>query len=394
MVRGNPTAYGYVPSTVSGELVRAYVPPPLPPVRGLHLESFQSLLEESSRAVGRLDGVSGLLTNLPLFLYSYVRKEAVLSSQIEGTQSSLSDLLTFENAEAPGVPLGDVEEVSNYVAALTYGLGRMREGFPLSLRLIREIHGVLMARGRGSHARPGEFRQSQNWIGGSRPGNAAFVPPPPERLAECLDALEKFVHFVPAQRPPLPLLVRAGLIHAQFETIHPFLDGNGRVGRLLITFLLCAEGMLGEPVLYLSLYFKKHRQLYYSLLNGTRGDGEGWTAWIDFFLQGVAETATQATSLARRIEGLFAEDRVLVEGLGRSSVSALAVYRHAQRQPIFSINGAAKESGLSFPTVSGAVDRMVDAGLLHEMSGRQRGRLFCYRQYLHLLNEDMQTGTG
>ena len=188
--------------------------------------------------------MAGVLTNLPLFLYSYVRKEAVLSSQIEGTQSSLADLLMFENEETPGVPFGDVEEVSSYVAALNHGMKRMRKGFPLSLRLIREIHKVLMKRGRGSRAMPGEFRRSQNWIGGSRPGNAAFVPPPPERLAECLDALEKFIHFVPAEQPPMPLLVRAGLIHAQFETIHPFLDGNGRVGRLLITFLLCEQGVL------------------------------------------------------------------------------------------------------------------------------------------------------
>ena len=389
MARANTGFYGFFPSTVSGELVRAYVPPPLPPVSGLYVESLQSLLEEASRAVGRLDGVSHALTNLPLFLYSYIRKEAVLSSQIEGTQSSLSDLLMFENEEAPGVPLGDVEEVSDYVTALNYGLRRMRKGkrFPLSLRLIRETHKVLLARGRGSHAMPGEFRRSQNWIGGSRPGNAAFVPPPPERLAECLDALEKFIHFIPAPQPPRPLLVRAGLIHAQFETIHPFLDGNGRMGRLLITFLLCSEGMLREPILYLSLYFKKHRQLYYSLLNGVR-ESDGWTAWMDFFLQGVAETASQASNMALRIEAMFAEDRKAIEAMGRVSVSALEVYRHAQGLPIFSINGAVKASGLSFPTVSGVVERMVDAGIVREMSGRQRGRLFVYERYLNLLNEE------
>ena len=387
MLRGNPAAYGYVPSTVSGELVRAFVPPPLPPARGLNVESLHSLLEDAGRAIGRLDGVAGVLTNLPLFLYSYVRKEAVLSSQIEGTQSSLADLLMFENEETPGVPFGDVEEVSSYVAALNHGMKRMRKGFPLSLRLIREIHKVLMKRGRGSRAMPGEFRRSQNWIGGSRPGNAAFVPPPPERLAECLDALEKFIHFVPAEQPPMPLLVRAGLIHAQFETIHPFLDGNGRVGRLLITFLLCEQGVLSEPILYLSLYFKKHRQLYYSLLNGTR-KGDGWTAWIDFFLQGVRETAGQAARTAMRIDAIFAEDRGRIEELGRASVSALAVYRHAQATPIFSINSAVKASGLSFPTAAGAVERLVDAGIFEETSGRQRGRLFVYSKYMDLLNEE------
>jgi Fic family protein len=387
MIRGNPGSFGFVPSTVSGELVRAFVPPPLPQVRGLYLETFPSLLEEASRAVGRLDGAAGALTNLPLFLYSYIRKEAVLSSQIEGTQSSLSDLLLFENEETPGVPVGDVEEVSSYVSALNYGMERLAAGFPLSLRLIREIHKVLMTQGRGSRAQPGEFRKSQNWIGGSRPGNAAFVPPPPERLGECLDALEKFIHFIPATNPPLPLLVRAGLIHAQFETIHPFLDGNGRVGRLLITFLLCSEGVLSKPILYLSLYFKKHRKTYYSLLNGVR-ESDGWTAWTEFFLQGVAETATQATGLARRIDALFAEDRLTIEAFGRSSVSALAVYRHAQAMPIFSINSAAKAGELSFPTASGAVERMVDAGIVKETSGRQRGRLFVYQQYLQMLNEE------
>src|SRR5580698_7649880 len=229
----------YVTSTVSGERVRAFVPAPLPPpARTLDLASLQTILAEANQAIGRLDGMTSAFPDLNLFLYSYVRKEAVLSSQIEGTQSSLSDLLLYENAETPGVPLDDVQEVSNYVAALNHGLKRMREGFPLSLRLIREIHEVLLAKGRGSHAQPGQFRKSQNWIGGSRPGNAAYVPPPPEYVMDCMGQLEMFLH---QEAATLPLLVRAGLIHAQFESIHPFLDGNGRVGRLLITFMLCAE---------------------------------------------------------------------------------------------------------------------------------------------------------
>ena len=278
----------YVTSTLSGEKVRAFVPPPLPPdPRALDLASLQVILAEANQAIGRLDGTTSSLPDLQLFLYSYVRKEAVLSSQIEGTQSSLSDLLLYENAETPGVPLDDVQEVSNYVAALNLGLKRMRDGFPLSLRLIREIHEVLLAKGRGSHAQPGQFRKSQNWIGGSRPGNAAYVPPPPEYVADCMGQLETFIH---QEGTALPLLIKAGLVHAQFESIHPFLDGNGRVGRLLITFMLCAEEVLREPVLYLSLFFKKHRRLYYDRLNETR-ESEGWTAWLDFFLQGVRDTA-------------------------------------------------------------------------------------------------------
>jgi Fic family protein len=245
-----------VTSTVSGESVRAFVPPPLPPGPGaLDLTSLQAILAEANQAVGRLDGMTSALPDLKLFLYSYVRKEAVLSSQIEGTQSSLSDLLLYENAETPGVPLDDVQEVSNYVAALNHGLKRMRGGFPLSLRLIREIHEVLLSKGRGSHAQPGQFRKSQNWIGGTRPGNAAYVPPPPEYVTDCMGQLETFIH---QDAPSLPLLVRTGLVHAQFESIHPFLDGNGRVGRLLIIFMLCGEEVLREPVLYLSLFLKKH----------------------------------------------------------------------------------------------------------------------------------------
>ena len=234
---------------------------------------------------------------MSLFLYSYVRKEAVLSSQIEGTQSSLSDLLLFELEEAPGVPLDDVVEVSNCVAALEHGLARLRGGFPLSNRLIREIHGVLLARGRGSTKDPGEFRRSQNWIGGSRPGNAVFVPPPHTTVSECMGALERFLH---TENDGLPVLVRAGLAHVQFETIHPFLDGNGRVGRLLITFLLCHAAMLREPLLYLSLHLKQHRADYYNLLDEVRRTGD-WEAWLAFFLDGIRQTSEGAVQTAHRL---------------------------------------------------------------------------------------------
>jgi Fic family protein len=375
----------YVSSTLSGETVRAFVPPPLPPsLQELDLSSLQALLAEANQAVGRLDGITSALTDLKLFLYSYVRKEAVLSSQIEGTQSSLSDLLLYENAETPGVPLDDVQEVSNYVAALNHGLERMRDGFPLSLRLIREIHEVLLSKGRGSHAQPGQFRRSQNWIGGSRPGNAAYVPPPPEYVMDCMGQLEMFLH---QEAPSLPLLIRAGLVHAQFESIHPFLDGNGRVGRLLITFMLCAEDVLREPVLYLSLFFKKHRRLYYDRLNGTR-ENEGWTEWLDFFLQGMRDTANQAARMAGKIDKLFQADKEKIERFGRGAASALLVYRYAQVNPLFSIRNAAREAKVSFPTASAAVTRMTEAEILRESSGKRRDRLFLYERYLDLLNQD------
>lgn len=288
----------------------------------------------------------------------------MLSSQIEGTQSSLSDLLLFENDEAPGVPLHDVQEVSNYVTALNHGLSRFRGGFPLSLRLIREIHEVLLSKGRGSDKQPGEFRISQNWIGGTRPATAAFVPPPPELVSECMGALEVFLHD---DRPDLPLLVKAGLVHVQFETIHPILDGNGRLGRLLITFLLCAAGVLREPILYLSLYFKQHRAAYYDLLNGVRTKGD-WETWLDFFLTGVRDTAKQAAAAARRIVAVFDDHRRKIEALGRPAASVLRVFEHMQRNPIISIPAAAERIGISAPTVAKSLEHMHKLGMLREIT--------------------------
>ena len=344
---------------------------------------MQVLLEQANQAVGRLDGLASVLPNLSLFIYAYIRKEAVLSSQIEGTQSSLSDLLMFENQEAPGVPVEDVQEVSNYVAALTHGLNRLKEGFPLSLRLIREIHEVLLSKGRGSDKEPGEFRRSQNWIGGTRPGNAVFVPPPAHRVMECMGQLELFLH---EDQHALPLLIKAGLVHAQFETIHPFLDGNGRLGRLLITFLLCAGGALREPILYLSLFFKTNRQRYYDLLMEVRVKGD-WEGWLEFFLRGVKETSDQAVNAARRIIDLLDADRKKIEQLGRPSASVLRVHQYAQTHPILSIASAAKDLGITFPTAAGAIDRMQRLGILREVTGRQRGRLFAYGGYLDILSE-------
>ncbi len=374
----------YEVSTLAGERVRAFVPAPLPPDPPLTLEAdLHDRLDAALLAAGRLDGVSALLPDLSLFLYAYVRKEAVLSSQIEGTQSSLSDLLLFELEEAPGVPLHDVIEVSNYVAALEHGLTRLREGFPLSNRLIREIHSVLLSRGRGSGKEPGEFRRSQNWIGGSRPGNATFVPPPPQRVTDCMSALERFLHD---QKAPMPTLARAALAHVQFETIHPFLDGNGRVGRLLITFQLCQSGILREPLLYLSLYFKQNRTRYYELLDGVRRDGD-WETWLTFFLEGVRQTAEGAVATARRLAALFTRDRERIAGGGRRAGSAMRVHDAFKARPVTSMQDVRRRSGLSFPAVAAGMELLGELGLTREMTGKRRNRIFAYDGYLSILNE-------
>jgi len=383
MTRTPPGRLGhFVETAVAGERARAFVPPSLPPDPPLDLSGQLTLYDTARGAVGRLDGVTAILPSTPLFLFMYVRKEALLSSQIEGTQSSLSDLLLFENDEIPHVPIDDVAEVSNYVAAMEHGLKRMRDGFPLSLRLIREMHGILLHSGRGASKQPGEFRRSQNWIGGTRPGNAQFVPPPPDRLPECLDAFEKFLHI---DDPQLPPLIKAGLAHVQFETIHPFLDGNGRLGRLLITLMLCEAGVLREPTLYLSLYFKAHRADYYRLLQEVRERGS-WESWIEFFLTGVRETASQAVDTAREIMVLFDEDRVTINSLGRSAASVYRVHELLQRRPIVTIQAAAKELSLSLPTVSKSLNRLIEIGVVREVTGKRRNRVFAYRKYLDVLD--------
>jgi Fic family protein len=378
----------YEVTSAGGEQVRAFVPAALPPDPPLAFDGdLQKALEGAALAIGRLDGVSVLLPDKPLFLYGYVRKEAVLSSQIEGTQSSLSDLLLFELDEAPGVPLDDVVEVSNYVAALQHGLARLREGFPLSNRLIREIHGVLLSRGRGSGKDPGEFRRSQNWIGGSRPGNALFVPPPHTAVQDCMGALERFLH---ATDDALPVLVRAGLAHVQFETIHPFLDGNGRVGRLLITLLLCHAGVLREPLLYLSLYLKQNRATYYELLDRVRRDGD-WEAWLAFFLEGVQRTAEDAVSTAQELAGVFQADRSMIEPRGRRAGSALRVHQALKARPLSSMQEVCRTTGLSFPAASSAMDLLVELGIARELTGKRRNRLFVYDRYLAILSAGTET---
>lgn len=374
----------YVTTIVAGETVRAFVPDPLPPRPPLALDHDLSRgLDRAHIALGRLDGVSGILPDTHLFLYAYVRKEAVLSSQIEGTQSSLSDLLLFELDEAPGVPFDDVVEVSNYVAALEHGLARVREGFPISSRLIREVHGHLLSRGRGQNKSPGEFRRSQNWIGGSRPGDAHFVPPPHTLVEEAMAGLEAFLHD---QHTRTPSLIKAALAHAQFETIHPFLDGNGRVGRLLIPMLMVIEGVLHEPLLYLSLYFKQNRTRYYELLDRVRSEGE-WEEWVMFFAMGVEETANSAVTAAQRLLEISQSDRTKVQGAGRIAGSALQVHHALLARPISTIARLAVATGLSVPTVTNSLAALKELGLVREITGRRRGRVFAYGPYFDVLQQ-------
>jgi Fic family protein len=372
----------YIETTAGGEHVRAYVPPPLPPDPPIQIETLLGRLSAADRALGRLDGITTLLPDKALFLYMYVRKEAVLSSQIEGTQSTLSDLLLFETEAEAGTPIDDIREVSNYVDAMMYGLERMKD-LPLSLRLIREMHERLMKESRGGTKSPGEFRTSQNWIGGTRPGNAAYVPPPVTELNSCLDAFEKFIH---ADTPNLPLLIKAGLLHVQFESIHPFLDGNGRLGRLLITLYLCAQHGLREPLLYLSLFFKQNRTDYYRLLQEVRERGT-WEPWLEFFLDGVAHTADQAFDSAIRITELFRADREHIVSAGERAGSALRLHELFQTNPYLTAGAAVKRSGLTMPTVNSALAELERLGVVTEITGRKRGRVFCYKAFLSILSE-------
>ena len=371
-------------STAASEKCQAFIPDPLPPKPGLVVDAkMQGLLDAALLALGRLDSVSSLLPDASLFLYMYIRKEAVLSSQIEGTQSSLSDLLEFESKAAPGVPMDDVQEVSNYVAAMDRGLELIRTGFPVSLRLFREIHEVLLSHGRGADKDPGQFRKSQNWLGGTRPGNAVFVPPPPDKVVELMGQLEKFLHDEPSKTP---LLIKTALAHVQFESIHPFLDGNGRLGRLLITLLLCAEGALAQPTLYLSLFFKSHRQEYYDLLQRVRTEG-AWEAWVLFFLTGVKQTATQAVQTAKQLVDLFEADRRRIESLGKAAGSALRVHHAMQQTPIFSIATTAERTSVSIPTATSALRHLESLGIVAQLEKKGRAKLFAYSEYIRILNE-------
>ena len=373
-------------TAISGRVGYAtFVPSPLPPSPPLEISPhLQSSLDRANQALGRLDGVTLLLPDPDQFLYTYIRKEAVLSSQIEGTQSSLSDLLLFENDASPGVPEADAHETLNYIDAMNHGLGRMERGeLPLSLRLLREVHARLLAGTRGADKAPGEFRSTQNWIGGSRPGNARYVPPAPHEVLPAMGALELFLHDDPVETP---ILIKAALAHAQFETIHPFLDGNGRVGRLLITLLLCSQGVLSKPLLYLSLYLKRNRDTYYEYLQRIRTDG-AWEEWLEFFLDGVIEVADSATDTTKRIIQMVERDRQKLTNLGRGSSTALRIHEFVVRYVVLGIPRTATLLNLSEPTISNGVHRLQDAGILREATGRRRGRLYVYDEYLQLLNE-------
>lgn len=379
----------YVPGSLAGSRYQAFIPDPLPPQPPLDLSGNELIArkERADQALGRLDGITLMLPDPELFLYQYVRKEALLSSQIEGTQSSLSDLLLFEADAAPGVPIDDVEEVSNYVAALKHGLRRLREdGFPLSLRLIREMHALLLRGGRGANKQPGEFRRGQVWIGGPSPALAHFVPPPPDALPDALAALERFLHEPAETMPPL---VKAALAHVQFETIHPFSDGNGRLGRLLIALILCSEGVLREPSLYLSLYFKRRRADYYDKLNGVRVHGD-WESWLGFFLDGVADTAQQAVDTAQRLLALLAQDRARIATLGKRAGNVGLVFDQFARRVLLTVPQIAPQLALSPPTIRAAVRVLEEFGIVNEVTGQQRHRAFAYQTYLDILSEGAQ----
>lgn len=379
----------WVNQGVGAAKYRAFVPKPLPPEPPLELSAeLQRKLEVASLAVGRLDGIGRVLPGPEAFLYSYVRKEAVLSSQIEGTQSSLADLLLHENSVAPGVPKDDVLEVSNYIAALDRGVNLLNK-LPLSLRLIREVHKVLVAGVRGDKMTPGEFRRSQNWIGGSMPGNAVFVPPPPHEVMPALDALEKFMHV-----EDVPTLLKAGLVHAQFETIHPFLDGNGRVGRMLIPLMFAAQGVLEKPWLYVSLHFKRHRTKYYDLLQRVRVEG-AWEDWIGFYLDGVATVADEAVAKIRELLALFERDRQKVDGSRTGSIyqrvalhTNLLVYEHVRNRIAVRVPETAVALSTTKPTVTRALGDLEHLGIVHEVTGRPRNRVYMYKEYLDILNRD------
>jgi len=372
----------YITTTMVGESVRAYVPRDLPPVPPIDMQSLSNLVSDAMLALGRLDGVRSVAPDTSLFLYMYVRKEALLSSQIEGTQSTLSDLLLYENEQTPGAPVDDVEEVSTYVSALNHGLKRMEDGFPLSMRLMREMHGILLSTGRGSTKLPGEFRQSQNWIGGTRPGNALFVPPPPGSVLDLMTNLESFLHA----EDELPIIVKAGIAHLQFETIHPFLDGNGRLGRLLITLYLCSEGILEEPLLYLSLYLKTHRKTYYQLLNEVREHGR-WEVWLEFFLIGVKEVAEQANAAAKRISSIFEADAQKISTLRRAAMMARKVHEAMRQRPIVTIALITELCDTTVPTATNALRNLEKLGIVLEVTGKERGRIYAYTKYLEILDE-------
>lgn len=374
----------YVVSSTSGEDVRAFVPaelPPRPPIDWS--QKLRAGHERAIAAVGRLDGVATILPAQDVFIYSYVRKEALLSSQIEGTQSTLTDLFAFEADSGSSEDPSDVVEVSNYVEAMNHAIQQLKRGMPICNRVLTDAHGILLSRGRGQSSDPGNFRRSQNWIGGDRPGNARFVPPPYQEVPNCMATLERFIND--AQLEP-SALTRAALAHHQFETIHPFLDGNGRLGRLLISLILQDGKLLKEPLLYLSLYLKQNRERYYQLLDAVRFSGD-WESWLEFFFEGVEQTATSAAATAQSLVKIFSEDDAKLLQQGRGTTSLMQIHRVIQRMPVFSSARLMKEAGLTAPTVNKSLERMQELGIVKESTGKKRNRLFGYDRYLRELEK-------
>lgn len=374
----------YVTISTIGETAQAFAPAPLPPTPDIDWSpTLRHQFEKAHLALGRLDSISSLLPDTDLFLYMYVRKEAVLSSMIEGTQSSLSDLFIYELGQQTDALIDDVEEVSNYVAALNHGIRRLSEGFPISIRLIKELHAILLSGGRGSTKQPGEFRQSQNWIGGTRPGNAAFVPPPVDQLADTISSLEKFIHD---QHQLTPSVLKAALVHVQFETIHPFLDGNGRLGRLLITLILVSEKVLQQPLLYLSLYFKTHRQEYYERLNQVRIEGD-WEAWLDFFAKAVEQTANNAVETAKQLMDLAQKDAVAIGKQGRVDGTLSKIHQSLLQKPVTTAAWIIQSTDLAPATVQSGLKKLEGIGMLKELTGKKRDRIYAYQDYILILNQ-------
>jgi Fic family protein len=378
----------YLTVSTTDEAFRAFVPAPLPPEPPLYWSAaLRHRFDAALVALGRLDAITTLLPNAALLLYSFVRKEAVLSSQIEGTQSSLADLLLYEIDAVPGVPVEDAREVSRCVAALERGLEGLRGGLPVCTRLVCDMHRVLLAHPGGKGKSPGELRRTQVWIGGTRPGNAVFVPPPADEVPKCLAPLERFLNDDPERVPPL---LKAALAHVQFETIHPFLDGNGRIGRLLIVLQLVADGVLREPMLYPSLFLNKHRALYYELLNEVRLRGD-WERWVEFFVEAIEASATQAVATATALLALVNVDRDRIARLGRAAPSALAVHQALQRQPIATANSLVDATGLTAATVNKSLAHLERISVVGELTNRQRGRVFSYSEYVTRLAAEMDT---
>jgi Fic family protein len=376
----------YVPSIAGGKQCKAFVPGNLPPTPALELSSsLQRKINKAMLELGRLDAICTLLPDESLFLYSYVRKEAVMSSQIEGTQSSLSDLMLYEMAGQPGVSMDDVQEVSCYVKALSLGVKRVKAGEPITFRLITGLHKELMASGRGINRGPGEFRKNQVWIGGASPEYAVFIPPPATHIADCWAGLERFINDADELTDPL---IKAALAHVQFETIHPFVDGNGRLGRLLIPLILVDTKVLNQPLLYLSVFFKKHRQTYYERLQQVRTTGD-WEGWLEFFVDAVATTAAEALVVAQQLNELRKRDKNRIMSLQRIRGSASQILDAMFETPVLNINKLVESTGLSPVTVGKVLDALeLQLGIVKELTGKKRNRIYAYTEYISILNSE------